>query len=83
MDLIHNGGGGVSVRIHFSRIFFTFNVKNMSKNWKRMIKQWWEKNIVHIWGGGAGGGFRVSWTKSIYIFFFTSLNLFVLEVRFL
>ena len=26
MDLIHNGGG-VSVRIHFSRIFFTFNVK--------------------------------------------------------
>ena len=27
MDLIHNGGGGVSVRIHFSRFFFTFNVK--------------------------------------------------------
>ena len=25
MDLIHNGGG-VSVRIHISRIFFTFNV---------------------------------------------------------
>ena len=33
-------GGGVSVRIHCSRIFFTFNVKNMSKNWKRTIKQW-------------------------------------------
>ena len=27
MDLIHNGGGGVSGRVHFSRIFFTFNVK--------------------------------------------------------
>ena len=35
MDLIHNGGGGGSVRIHFSRVFFTFNVKNMSKNWKK------------------------------------------------
>ena len=34
-------GGGVSVRVHFSRIFFTFNVKkNMSKYWKRTIKQW-------------------------------------------
>ena len=40
MDLIHNWGGGVSVRIHFSCIFFTFNVKNMSKNGKRTIKQW-------------------------------------------
>ena len=31
---------GVSGRVHFSRFFFTFNVKIMSKNWKRMIKQW-------------------------------------------
>ena len=23
----------------------------MSKNWKRTIKQWWKKNIVHIYGG--------------------------------
>ena len=38
-------GGGVSDRVHFSHIFFTFNVQ---------IKTC--KNIVHIWGGGAGGG---------------------------
>ena len=37
----------------------------MSTNWKRMIKQWSEKNIVHIRGGGVGEGFLVSWTKSI------------------
>ena len=41
-------GGGVSGRVHFSRFFFTFNVKIMSKNWKRTIKQWWKKNIVHF-----------------------------------
>ena len=42
-------GGGVSGRVHFSCIFLSFNVKkNMSKYWKRMTKQWWKKNIVHI-----------------------------------
>ena len=39
MDLVHNGGG-VSGQVHFSHFFITFNVKIMSKNWKRMIKQW-------------------------------------------
>ena len=39
MDLVHNGWG-VLGRVHFSHCFFTFNVKIMSKNWKRMIKQW-------------------------------------------
>ena len=24
MDLVHNGGGGVSGRVHFSRVFFYF-----------------------------------------------------------
>ena len=39
MDLVHNGEG-VSGRVHFSHFFFTINVKIMSKNWKRTIKQW-------------------------------------------
>ena len=33
-------GGGVSGLVHFSSFFLTFNVKIMSKNWKRTIKQW-------------------------------------------
>ena len=32
MDLIHNGGGAVWGRVHFSRIFFTFNVKKICLN---------------------------------------------------
>ena len=34
------GGFGLSPLFTF---FFTFNEKSMSKNWKRMIKQWWGK----------------------------------------
>ena len=49
-------GGGVSGRVHFSRFFFTFNVKIMSKNWKRTIKQWWEKKHSPFLGGAGGGG---------------------------
>ena len=40
MDLVHNGGGvgfGLSPLFMF---FFPFNVKSVSKNWKRTIKQW-------------------------------------------
>ena len=55
MDLVHNGGGGGLGRVHFSR-FFTFNVKIMSKNWKRTIKQWWKKNHSPFLGGGGWGG---------------------------
>ena len=55
MDLVRNGGGGVSVRVHFSCFCKTFNEKIMSKNWKRTIKQWWKKNhSPHL--GGVGGG---------------------------
>ena len=62
------GGGGLD-QVHFSRIFLTFNVKIMSKNWKRMIKQWWEKKrSPHLGGGGGGAEFWVSWTKSIQMF---------------
>ena len=43
MDLIHNGGGGGFGPSPLLTYFFTFNVKIMSKNWKRTIKQWWEK----------------------------------------
>ena len=39
MDLVHNGGGS-RAESTFHVCFFTFNVKIMSKNWKRMIKQW-------------------------------------------
>ena len=39
MDLVHNGGGS-RAKSTFHVCFFTFNVKIMSKNWKRMIKQW-------------------------------------------
>ena len=35
-------GGGVSVRIHFSRIFFTFNVKKYVKNG---LKKW----VIDVW----------------------------------
>ena len=42
MDLVHNGGGGLGPSPLFT-YFFTFNVKIMSKNWKRMIIQWCEK----------------------------------------
>ena len=38
MDLIHNGGGGFWAESTFSCVFFTFNVKSMSKIWKRTIK---------------------------------------------
>ena len=55
MDLVHNGGEGFGLSPLFT-FFFTFQVKIMSKNWKRMIKQWWEKNIVHIRGGGGVSG---------------------------
>ena len=48
MDLVHNGGGGSRAESTFHVCFFTFNVKIMSKNWKRTIKQWWKKNIVHF-----------------------------------
>ena len=48
MDLVHNGVGGFRAESTFARFFFTFNVNIMSKNWKRMIKQWWKKNIVHF-----------------------------------
>ena len=54
MDLIHNGGGGFGPNPLFM-YFFTFNVKNMSKNWKRTIKQWWEKKHSPHLGGGRGG----------------------------
>ena len=68
MDLVHNGGGGgVSGRVHFSRFFLTFNVKIIPKNWKRTIKQWWRKKHSPFLGGA--GGFQVSWTKSIQMFF--------------
>ena len=43
MDLVHNGGGGGGGGFRAKstfHVFFTFNVKIMSKNWKRMIKQW-------------------------------------------
>ena len=33
-------GGGSRAESTFHVFFFTFNVKIMSKNWKRMIKQW-------------------------------------------
>ena len=48
MDLIHNGGGGGGFRAKstFHVFFFTFNVKIMSKIWKRTIKQWWEKKTL-------------------------------------
>ena len=36
------GGGGFGPSPLFT-FFFTFNVKIMSKNWKRMIKLWWKK----------------------------------------
>ena len=41
MDLVHNwgGGGGVQAESTF-HVFFTNNVKIMSKNGKRMMKQW-------------------------------------------
>ena len=39
MDLVHNGGGGFWAESTFHVFFFTFNVKIMSKNWKRTIKQ--------------------------------------------
>ena len=33
-------GGGSRAESTFHVLFFTFNVKIMYKNWKRMIKQW-------------------------------------------
>ena len=33
-------GGGFRAESTFACFFFTFNVKIMSKNWKRTIKQW-------------------------------------------
>ena len=67
MDLVHNGGGGGFEPSPLFTFFFTFNVKIMSKNWKRTIKQWSEENK------------QVSWTKSIifFFFFFTSLTAIV------
>ena len=40
MDLIHNGGGGFRAESTFHVFFIYFNVKIMSNNWKRTIKQW-------------------------------------------
>ena len=34
------GEGVFWAKSTFHVVFFTFNVKNMSKNWKRTIKQW-------------------------------------------
>ena len=69
-------GGGFRSISTFHIFFFTFNVKNMSKNWEKNDKTIVrKKNIVHIWGGGGqGGGFRVNWTKSIKMFFFNFPN---------
>ena len=50
MDLVHNGGGGwgfVRPRSTFHIFFFTFNVKIMSKNWKRTIKIVRKKHSPH------------------------------------
>ena len=63
------GGGGFRAESTLARFFFTFNVKIMSKNWKRTIKQWWKKKHSPFLGGAGGGGFQVSWTKSIQMFF--------------
>ena len=54
MDGLSPQWGGVSGRVHFSRFFFTFNVKIMSKNWKRTIKLVKKKHSPFL--GGAGGG---------------------------
>ena len=50
------GGGGFRPSPLFT-FFFTFNVKIMSKKHSPFL-------------GGAGGGFQVSWTKSIQMFVF-------------
>ena len=55
MDLVHNGGGGSRAESTFHVFFLLFNVKIMSKNWKRTIKEWWKK--TSIFRGGGGGGF--------------------------
>ena len=48
-------GGGVSGRVHFSCFFFTFNVKIMSKNWKKndktMVRK--KKRSPHLWWSGG------------------------------
>ena len=63
------GGFGPSPLVHV--FFFTFNVKIMSKNWKRTIK-----HSPFLGGAVGGGGFQVSWTKSIKMFFVVFLFLF-------
>ena len=58
MDLVHNGGGGFRAESTFARIFFTFNVKIMSKNWKRNDKTMVKKKHSPFLGGAGGGVFR-------------------------
>ena len=56
--LVHNGGGGFWAKYTFQVLFFTFNVKIMSKNRNRTVSQWWNPNIIPIFRGGGVGTFR-------------------------
>ena len=44
--------------------------KNMSKYWKRTIKQWWKKTLVHIKGGGVLRWVGLNPSKCFFFFFF-------------